>query len=304
MPTPGSASSSAKLAGTCPPCLATSCVDRPDRYFALDGARPICLTCDCSTSSGSAAMASGVGAAAKSAGVISFTFLSVDCTVPRCARVSRIATAASKPYDGTTQARSASAQARLRREHHGAEQFERVAVVQRRVERRRVERGELRSNARRLGAQRVVRRRDRRGSLGGGHCAPERQPRRSGAARQQRQQQRRAAAQHALAAPAVAACEGGARERQASGALLWLTTRCGGGEASGHVTWHATGSRLDARPVSPLAPPAQTDSGLAWANTMFVVLYNLKSQLLVVVVFWFVQGGRRRLTPRRSRPPS
>ena len=198
-------------------------------------------------------MASGVGAAAKSAGVISFTFLSVDCAVPRRARVSIIACVASKPRAGTMQ--RAVAPAHLRREHHGAKQLERVAVIQRRVERRRVERGELCSNARRLGAQRVVWRRDRRRSLGGGHCAPERQPRRrgdarrSGAARQQAQQQqrRRSATQHALAVSAVAACKGGARERRAGGTLLWLATSSGGREASDYVTWRAHAKRRSRR---------------------------------------------------------
>jgi hypothetical protein len=76
-PTPGNASSASKLAGTSPPWRSTSNCAIACRFFAFVGARPISRMYSRITSTGRAAIAAGVGAASKSAGVTSLTFLSV-----------------------------------------------------------------------------------------------------------------------------------------------------------------------------------------------------------------------------------
>lgn len=76
-PTPGSASSSSKVAGTPPPCRSPRRRAISLRRFALVGASPISRIRSRISSTSSAAIASGVGARSKSAGVTWLTFLSV-----------------------------------------------------------------------------------------------------------------------------------------------------------------------------------------------------------------------------------
>ncbi len=76
-PTPGSASSAAKSAGTSPPCSRTSCPARPFRLRAFWGASPQVRMRFWISATGRGAIASGVAARANSAGVTRFTRSSV-----------------------------------------------------------------------------------------------------------------------------------------------------------------------------------------------------------------------------------
>jgi len=78
-PTPGNASSASKLAGTAPPWRATKRRAISLRRLALVGASPTSAMMAWISLTSSAAIAAGVGAASKSAGVTWLTFLSVVC---------------------------------------------------------------------------------------------------------------------------------------------------------------------------------------------------------------------------------
>ena len=78
-PTPGNASSSSNVRGTWPPWRSTSRRDSSRIAAALRGASPHGRTIASICATGSAAIAAGVAAAAKSAGVTWLTRLSVHC---------------------------------------------------------------------------------------------------------------------------------------------------------------------------------------------------------------------------------
>ena len=78
-PTPGNSSSSSKVRGTTPPCLAMSILPRPTSALDFWGARPSWRISVSTRASVILAILAGVPASAKSAGVISLTFLSVHC---------------------------------------------------------------------------------------------------------------------------------------------------------------------------------------------------------------------------------
>ena len=78
-PTPGSASSSSKVAGTRPPWRSTMSCDSARMFLAFVGESPHERTTRSISFTESLAMASGVRARAKSRGVTSLTRASVHC---------------------------------------------------------------------------------------------------------------------------------------------------------------------------------------------------------------------------------
>lgn len=78
-PTPGNASSASRSAGTTPPWRSTTSAAIARRCFAFVGASPTSRMSAWISATSSAAIAAGVDARAKSAGVTWFTFLSVVC---------------------------------------------------------------------------------------------------------------------------------------------------------------------------------------------------------------------------------
>ncbi len=80
-PTPGSASSSGKVEGTCPPCRSSNRRESSASDRLFPGASPHCRISSRMALSPSAAIFAGSGATRKSAGVTSLTFLSVHCAL-------------------------------------------------------------------------------------------------------------------------------------------------------------------------------------------------------------------------------